>query len=54
MDLLNLICNDLKHPTNRSNAIKPEIKLLISLRYYATGAFQVNCNAIIKIFRPRF
>lgn len=44
MMLLNTIGNDLKRSTNRSFAITPEIQLLIALRYYATGAFQVSCS----------
>lgn len=42
MMLLNTIGNDLKRSTNRSFAITPEIQLLIALRYFATGAFQVS------------
>jgi len=42
MVLLNAICNDLKHYASRNYAIIPEVQLLIALRYYATGAFQVS------------
>lgn len=42
MVLLNAVGNDLKHCTSRNYAIIPEIQLLIALRYYATGAFQVR------------
>ncbi|KAF0746523.1 putative nuclease HARBI1 [Aphis craccivora] len=38
--LLNLIGNDLQRSTNRSFAISPEIQILVTLRYYATGTFQ--------------
>ncbi|CAI6343459.1 unnamed protein product [Macrosiphum euphorbiae] len=35
--LLHLIGNDLRRSTNRSFAISPEIQILVTLRYYATG-----------------
>ncbi|CAI6367790.1 unnamed protein product [Macrosiphum euphorbiae] len=38
--LLHLIGNDLRRSTNRSFAISPEIQILVTLRYYATGTFQ--------------
>jgi len=42
MVLLNAVGNDLKHYTSRNYTIIPEIQLLIALRYYATGTFQVT------------
>lgn len=42
MVLLNAVGNDLKHYTNRNYTIIPEVHMLIALRYYATGAFQVS------------
>jgi len=38
--LCNLIGGELRN-SRRSFAISPEIQILVTLRYYATGAFQV-------------
>lgn len=39
--LLHMIEDEIKHQTCRNNAISPVNQLLVALRYYATGAFQV-------------
>lgn len=41
MILVHMIGDAIKHKTLRSSSISPELQLLIALRYYATGAFQV-------------
>lgn len=51
MILLNVTGKDIKHDTNRSYAIKPEVQLLIALRFYATGAFQVSYLNVL-IYEP--
>lgn len=47
MILLNVIGKDIKHGTNRSYAIKPEVQLLIALRFYATGALVSFSNLFV-------
>jgi len=42
MILLNMIGENIKHKTLRNSSLSPEIQLLIALRYYATGTFQVG------------
>ena len=46
--LLNQISDRLEFPTDRNNPISPMNRLLITLRAYATGAFNIliggNCN----------
>jgi len=56
MVLLNAIGNDLEHYTNRNYAIVPEVQLLIALRYYATGAFQVSyiCESLLNLILTLF
>jgi len=39
--LLHMIEDEIIHQTCRNNAISPVNQLLVGLRYYATGAFQV-------------
>jgi len=51
MILLNVIGKDIKHGTNRSYAIQPEVQLLIALRFYATGAFQVSFSNLF-VYEP--
>ncbi|XP_060882080.1 putative nuclease HARBI1 [Metopolophium dirhodum] len=51
MILLNVIGKDIKHDTNRSYAIKPEVQLLIALRFYATGAFQTVIGDHIQVHK---
>jgi len=36
-----MIKDEIMHQTSRNNAISPVNQLLVALRYYATGAFQV-------------
>jgi len=56
MVLLNAIGNDLEHYTNRNYAIVPEVQLLIALRYYATGVFQVSyiCESLLNLILTLF
>lgn len=42
MVLLYMIEDNIKHRTCRNNAILPAIQLLVALRFYATGAFEVQ------------
>jgi len=39
---MHLIVQDVKHETKRNVALSPEVQVLITLRYYATGTFQVK------------
>lgn len=56
MVLLSAVGNDLEHYTNRNYAIVPEVQLLIALRYYATGAFQVSyiCESLLNLILTLF
>jgi len=38
MILLNVIGKDIKHGSNRSYAIKPEVQLLIALRFWGISS----------------
>lgn len=40
-ELLNMIQDHLHHSTQHNMFLSPMLQLLITLRYYATGAFQV-------------
>ncbi|CAI6372517.1 unnamed protein product [Macrosiphum euphorbiae] len=39
--LMHLIVQDVKHETKRNVALSPEVQVLITLRYYVTGTFQL-------------
>lgn len=40
-NIIPMVDSDLRKPTARGLPFAPEIMILISLRYYATGSFQV-------------
>ena len=42
MFILNLISEELEHGTNRGHGLPPMLQLLVTLRYYATGSFQMT------------
>jgi len=42
IELLDMIKEYLCQNTQRNMSLSPTLQLLIALRYYATGAFQVN------------
>jgi hypothetical protein len=50
--LLNLIKDDLQVTDNRNNPVSPESQLLISLRFYATGSFQIVGGDLIGFSQP--
>lgn len=45
--ILPLVSSELDKPTRRGLPFHPEIMLLVTLRYYATGSFQVGIDTII-------
>ncbi|CAI6359398.1 unnamed protein product [Macrosiphum euphorbiae] len=49
MILLHMIGDSIKHKTNRSSSLSPVLQLLIALRYYATGAFQMVLGDHIQV-----
>jgi len=50
MDLLDMISNNITQNTLRNVSLSPMIQLLIALRYYATGAFQVCHDSVFNIY----
>jgi len=42
IELLDMVQDDLCQNTQRNMSLSPILQLLITLRYYATDAFQVN------------
>lgn len=49
--LLNLIRNDIAHPTKRNKALSPEMQLCIALRFFASGSFQNLCGDTINVHK---
>ncbi|KAE9537554.1 hypothetical protein AGLY_006577 [Aphis glycines] len=47
--LMHLIVEYVKHGTKRNVALSPEVQVLITLRYYATGTFQVVIGVISEL-----
>ncbi|CAI6355343.1 unnamed protein product [Macrosiphum euphorbiae] len=47
--LMHLIVQDVKHETKRNVALSPEVQVLITLRYYATGTFQAVIGDHIRV-----
>ncbi|XP_050065881.1 putative nuclease HARBI1 [Aphis gossypii] len=47
--ILDHIKERIASPTNRNNAVTPEQKLLITLRYYATGSFLTVCGDFVGV-----
>lgn len=45
-ELLDMIQDDVRHNTHRSMALSAMLQLLIVLRHYATGAFQVSVKGL--------
>lgn len=48
MDLLDMISNNITQNTLRNVSLSPILQLLIALRYYATGAFQVCHDSVFN------
>lgn len=51
MLLVHMIGDSIKHKTKRSSSLSPELQLLIALRYYATGTFQVFFEFYERIYK---
>ena len=51
-EILNIIEADISAHNERGNPIPAEIKLLLTLRYYATGTFQEACGDLCDISQP--
>ena len=49
MFILNLISEELEHGTNRGHGLPPMLQLLVTLRYYATGSFQMTVGDLANI-----
>ena len=47
--LLNKLKNELKQDSNRNNPVNPQDQLLIVLRFYATGSFQIVGGDLIGV-----
>ena len=51
-EMLNIIEADISAHNERGNPIPADIKLLLTLRYYATGTFQQACGDLCEISQP--
>jgi hypothetical protein len=47
LDLLQLLTDQLQHTSNRLGVLSPIQQLLIALRFYSTGSFQVQHAMVI-------
>ena len=52
VQVIDLISEDITHPTDRNRAISPTLQTMCALRYYATGNFQRVSGDIIGISQP--
>lgn len=50
MDLLDMISDSVVQNTQRNVSLSPILQLLIALRYYATGAFQVCHDFLFNVY----
>ena len=51
-EMLNIIEGDISAHNERGNPIAADIKLLLTLRYYARGTFQQACGDLCEISQP--
>ncbi len=51
-DLLAIIRQDIRAHNNRGRPIAVDIQLLLTLRFYATGTFQLACGDLCQISQP--
>ena len=51
-ELLELIREDITSHNERGNPIPCDIQLLVTLRFYATGTFQLACGDLCEISQP--
>ena len=41
MQVVDLLHDDVAHPTKRSHAVSASLQVLVAIQYYATGSFQL-------------
>jgi hypothetical protein len=52
LEVIDLVYDDVVHPTRRNHAIPPSIQVLCALRYFATGNFQHDSGDLFGISQP--
>lgn len=52
LEVIDMIRDDIEHPTRRNHAIPPSIQVLCALRYFATGNFQYVSGDLLGISQP--
>ncbi|XP_064646148.1 putative nuclease HARBI1 [Lineus longissimus] len=52
LEVIDLIGQDVEHPTRRSHAIPSTLQVLTALRYYATGSLQLATADMVHVSQP--
>ena len=52
MQVVDLLHDDVAHPTKRSHAVSASLQVLAAIRYYATGSFQLVSGDTVHLSQP--
>ncbi|XP_064646160.1 putative nuclease HARBI1 [Lineus longissimus] len=52
MQVVDLLHEDVAHPTSRSHAVPASLQVLSAIRYYATGTFQLVDGDTVNLSQP--
>ncbi|XP_064643632.1 putative nuclease HARBI1 [Lineus longissimus] len=52
LEVINLLEDDVSHPTRRNHAVPADLQILSTIRFYATGTFQLLNGDTVGLSQP--